>query len=208
MFMNSIATVSTAPEATNLTTLDRVKLELGIENTDNDDLLEAKIAEASADIEASIGRTVCRAGITETFWPVTGGNLILDRYPVASIESVTVDDVLVTEWRLDTQTGILYRLDESGYQLSWYAAKSIIVVYTAGYIMPGETDRDLPYALEGAAIELVSSYWQARGRDASLKAEEIPDVIRREYWVGQVGSEGELPPSVVTKIAPYRRAQV
>lgn len=208
MFMNSIATVTTAPEATDLTTLERVKLELGIDNTDNDDLLEAKIAEASADIEASIGRTVCRAGITETFWPVTGNTMILDRWPVASITSVTVDDVLLdaSEYRLDPETGILYRLDASGYPCTWYAAKSIIVVYTAGYIMPGETDRDLPYALEGAAIELVSSYWQARGRDASLKAEEIPDVIRREYWVGQVGSEGELPPSVVTKIAPYRRA--
>lgn len=212
MLMENIATVTVNPEATNLTTLDRVKSELGISGTDHDEILEAKIAEASADIEAHLGRTLSRVTISETFWGGSGysAKILLDRYPVVSITSVTVDDVLVDadEYRLDPDTGILYRLDTNGYPCTWTWVKSVVIVYVAGYLLPAEADRNLPYSIEGAAVDLVSSYWQSRGRDSTLRSENIPDVISREYWVGAVGAEGELPPSVVAKIAPFRRAQV
>jgi hypothetical protein len=51
----------------------------------------------------------------------------------------------------------------------------------------------------------MSDYWAAKGRDPSVKSEEIPGVIRTDYWVGAVGEAGELPPRVVMKLAPYRR---
>lgn len=210
--MMSIATVTVSPDATRLSTLDRVKSELGITSNDLDDLLGAKLDEATSDIEAHLGRTLARATLTQTFWgdPWGAEYLILDRFPVASVTSVTVDDKLVdaSEYRLNTQTGQLFRLDSSGYPCVWTWCKSVIVVFPAGYIMPGESGRDLPFALEAAALSLINSYWQSRGRDPLVKSEDVPGLGSVEYWVGSVGQSGELPPDVVSKISPFRRPQV
>ena len=210
--MRSIATVTTAPDYTALTTLDRVKLELDIESTDTDAILTAKINEASSDIESHLTRDLPRAGLTETFWgdPFCAEYLMLARWPVAEITSVTVDDVEVdaAEYRLDDATGLLYRLDASGYPCVWTWCKDIVVVYAGGYLMPEDTSPTLPASLEGAAVELVASYWLSRGRDPRVRSESIPGLGEVAYWVGAVGSAGDLPPSVVSKISPFRRAQI
>lgn len=210
--MESIVVITTAPEATRLTTLERVKSELNITTETTDDLLAAKIDEASSDIEAHLGRTLNRATLTQTFWgePYGAEYLILDRAPVASITSVAVDDVVVDadEYRLDGRTGQLFRLDSSGYPCVWWWCKSVIVEFVAGYLLPGEDDRDLPFAIESAAIALINSYWQARGRDPLVRSESIPGLGDVAYWVGSVGESGDLPPDVQTKISPFRRPQV
>jgi uncharacterized phiE125 gp8 family phage protein len=204
-------TVTTAPEFTALTTLDRVKLELDISTSDNDALLTSKIREASGDIESHIGRTLCRAGLTERFWGEGCAEyLILSRWPVVSIASVTVDDEEIddAEYRLDNETGQLYRLDTSGYAIAWTWCKDVVIVYTGGYLMPEDTSPTLPAVLEGAAVELVASFWLSRGRDPRVRSESIPGLGEVSYWVGAVGAAGELPPSVVSKISPFRRAQI
>lgn len=210
--MRSIATVTTAPAFQALTTIDRVKLELDISTSDSDALLYSKILEASADIESHIGRALPRAGLTERFWgnPFCVEYLVLNRWPVATITSVTLDDVAVDsdEYRLDAETGQLYRLDESGYPCMWEWCKDVVVVYTAGYLMPEDTSPTLPAVLEGAAVELVASYWLSRGRDPRVRSESIPGLGEVAYWVGSVGVHGDLPPSVVSKISPFRRAQI
>lgn len=209
--MRTVVTVSTPPAETDLTTIDRVKLELDLTDVDTsrDNLLGYKIAEATSDIEAHLGRVLCRAGLTQTMWgdPGCAEYLILDRYPVASIASVTIDDVAVasSEYRLDAKTGLLYRLDASGYPSVWTWCKSAVIVFTAGYIMPGETNRDLPEALEAGAVDLVMSYWVSRGRDPLVRSEDIPGLGAVQYWVGAVGEAGQLPPGVLSKIAPFRR---
>lgn len=208
--MRSILTVGTAATVTRLATLDRVKLELDITGTSKDEILGAKLDEASADIEALLGFVVARETVTETFWfeatDVAPEYLTLDRTPVASIASVTVDGVATTYYRLDDVAGQLYALDSNGYPCRWYFCKSIVVEYTGGYLLPGQSGRNLPVGIEGATIELMTDYWSAKGRDPSLKSEEIPGVISQSYWVGTVGDAGELPPRVQMKIAPYRRA--
>lgn len=212
--MRSVVTITTPPDETRLTTLERVKVELSVTGEGSDDQLRAKIDEATSDIEAHIARTLCRATITETFWP-SGGvicaeALILSRYPVAEVVSVTVDGdaVASTEWRIDVEAGLLYRLDASGFPSFWSACKAIVVVFEGGYRLPGEDGRDLPPAIEAAAISLLNSYWQARGRDPMVRAEDIPGLGSVQYWVGAVGEAGSLPPDVVSKIAPFRRPQV
>lgn len=206
--MQTIATVTTAPERTALTTLDRVKLELNISGEASDTILTAKINEASSDIEAHISRTLASAGLTERFWgePYCAEYLILNRHPVGTIASVTVDDVAVDagEYRLNAETGQLYRLDANGYPFVWTWCKDIVVVYTAGYELPGSDNPTLPAAIEAAAVELVTSYWTAKGRDPTIRSEDIPGLGAVTYWVGAVGASGELPPSVVSKIAPFR----
>jgi uncharacterized phiE125 gp8 family phage protein len=211
--MEHIATITTAATITALTTLETVKEELGITTTSSDAILTRKIDEATSDIEAHLGRTFCRETITETFWGwvwKAPEYLTLDRAPVASIASVTVDDVTLSsnEYRLDADTGILYRLDPSGYPWAWCWCKSIVVVYDGGYLLPGQTDRNLPAAVEGGAIALMGNYWIARGRDGSVKSEEVPGVMRIDYWTGAVGTAGELPPDVTTRLAPFRRVLI
>lgn len=207
--MRSIATITTPPERTALTTVGRVKSELDIEGEASDELLAVKIAEASSDIEAHIARILCSAGLTETFWGGSGcaEYLILARAPVTAVASVTVDDVAVdsSEVRLDADAGLLYRLDSSGYPCAWTWCKSVVIVFTAGFELPGADNPTLPASLESAAVDLVSSFWQSRGRDPLVKSEDIPGLGSVEYWVGSVGEAGELPPGVAAKISPYRR---
>jgi len=82
------------------------------------------------------------------------------------------------------------------------------VAYTAGFILPGASGRNLPYAIEGAVVALVSDYWASSGRDPTLRAESIPGVIERQFWVGAVGEAQLLPPRVLASIAPFRRLLV
>lgn len=210
--MRSLVTVTTAATVTKLTTLARVKAELDITDGSKDSILNSKIDEASSDIEAYLGYSVKRETVSERFWQAPQSEipeyLILDRTPVAAITSVTVDDVEVDsdEYRLDPDTGQLYRLDASAYPSRWEVAKSAVIIYAGGYLLPGETGRDLPYAIEAAAVELVQDFWFAKGRDPTAMEEEIPGVMRVRRWVGAVGQTGELPPSVQSKLAPFRRA--
>lgn len=210
--MRSIVTVASPASDTALTTLARVKLELNITVTAYDVVLQDKIDEASDDIEASLGFRVVRESAVETFWHEQYDSfpdcLVLDRTPVASIASIVVDGETydVSRWRIDPNTGELFALDSNGYPCLWLFFKSIIVTYDGGYILPPATNSDLPKGIEGACIDLVSSFWAAKGRDPAVKSEEILGVISKQYWVGAVGEDGELPPSVVMKLAPYRRA--
>jgi hypothetical protein len=214
--VRSVLTVTVANSDTMLTTLNRVKLELDITGADTqrDMLLNLKILEASDDIEAALGFTVRRETVQETFWHEASDYapeyLVLDRTPVSMITSVTVDDIPadVSRYRLDAATGQLYALDPAGHPGRWLFWKSIVVAYAGGYILPAESHSNLPNGIQGACVELMSDYWAAKGRDPSVRSEEVPGVGTIQYWVGTVGDPGQLPPRVVMKLAPFRRAVV
>lgn len=212
--MRSIVTVTVPADDDALTTLDRVKLELGITNRLSDKVLQAKIDEASDDIEAALGFHVAQETVVETFWheqyDSTPEKLVLGRTPVASIASVVIDGMTVdpSAYRVDPKTGELFALC-NGYPSCWVFCQGVVVSYDGGYVMPSEGDDcTLPPGIQGACIALVSSFWAARGRDPTLRSEEIPDLISATYWVGAVGEDGELPPDIVTKLAPFRRPVV
>lgn len=207
--MRRIVTVVTPPSSTDVTTLARVKSELGITVSTYDTLLEAKINEASSDIYAYLRRDLARATVSERIWDFDSSTtrIVLSRRPVVSIASVTLDDVAVTtaEYRLDAESGILYALDLNSDASVWCITDEIVIQYVAGYIMPGESGVNLPAAIEGAAVELVSSYWFARGRDPTIRSENVPGLAAVTYWVGAVGGdESMLPPGVVAKLAPWK----
>jgi len=214
--MRSVLTVTSPNSDTMLTTLARVKLELDITGADTqrDMLLNIKILEASDDIEAALGFTVRRETVSETFWHEASDYapeyLVLDRTPVATLTSVTVDDIPAdaSRHRLDAETGQLYALDPTGAPGRWLFWKSIVVAYAGGYILPAETGKTLPSGIEGACVELMSDYWASKGRDPSVRSEDVPGVGAIQYWVGTVGDPGELPPRVVMKLARYRRVLV
>lgn len=214
--MRSIVEVTTAATATALTTLARVKSELGIANAASDAVLTSKIAEASSDIAAVLNFVPQRETVTETFWDVGSREyLALQRLPVTAIASVTIDDddpLESDEYRLDAEAGLLYQLDDDGYSVGWCASKQIVVAYTAGYALPGQPGRNLPEAIEAAAVELVQDFWFARGRDPTAMEEEIPGVMRVRRWVGTVATAGgdvaaALPPNVMAKLASFIKAR-
>lgn len=211
--MRSIVTVASPASDTALTTLERVKLELDIASgdTSSDVVLQDKIDEASDDIEAALGFRLVRESAVETFWheqyDTAPERLVLDRTPVATIASVVVDGVVLeaSAYRFDPNTGELFALC-NGYPSVWIFWKSVVVTYDGGYILPPASNSTLPKGIEGACVALVSSFWAAKGRDTTLRSEDIPGLISNTYWVGAVGEEGELPPDVVVKLAPFRRA--
>jgi uncharacterized phiE125 gp8 family phage protein len=222
--MRSVVEIVTPAESELLTTLDRVKSELQIATDANDEMLKAKIAEASSDIQAAVGKRLPREDVKETFWhdhdvhPLRAarfGNpaqttLFLNRTPVSAIASVTVDDIALdsSQVRLDPDAGLIDRLSPDGFPCSWCFCKSVIVTYTGGYVLPGNTGRSLPYGIEGAVVALVSDYWASRGRDPTLRSESIPGLIDRQFWVGAVGDPGLLPPRVLASITQFRRPAV
>jgi hypothetical protein len=222
--MRSVVQVVTPAGSELLTTLSRVKGELNITTGANDEILTAKIAEASSDIQAAIGYRLPSEDVTETFWhddphrlrhaPHLGNpaetTLFLKRTPVSAIANVTVDSVVLdpSAYRLDPGAGLLDRLSPDGFPCSWCFCKSVVVAYTAGFVLPGVKGRNLDYGIEGAVVALVSDYWASRGRDPTLRSESIPGVIDRQFWVGAVGDPGLLPPRVLASIAPFRRPAV
>lgn len=221
--MQSIVTIAAPVATVRLTTLDRVKQELNIDDNRKNAILQTKIDEASSDIQAAMGYRLPSEDVTETFWhdspqylgyhssPLYGRAdstiIFLKRTPVSKITSVTVDDDVLdpTEYRFDEGAGLLYRIDGSGYPCHWWFGKSVVVVYTAGFILPGESGRNLEPAIEGAVVALVSSYWFNKGRNGMVKSENIPGVRQVEYWVGAVGDPELLPPRVLASIAQFRR---
>lgn len=212
--MRSILTVTAPATDFDLTTLARVKSELNITGTDSDTILGQKIEEASDDISSALGFVVAKETVSEDFWYESGDAapeyLVLNRTPIRSIASVTIDGVVIDSslYRLDAKIGQIFALDASGYPFAWLFCKNIVIAYDGGYILPAESASDLPSGIQGACVDLVSSYWLSRGRDAAVKSVDIPGVRTVDYWVGAVGEEGELPPSVQAKLMPYRRVNV
>lgn len=224
--MQSKLDIVTPASNRKLTTLARVKSELRITGSADDALLDSKIEEASSDIQLALGWAVASEAVQETFfhehrqqlgygfgWRADGHqseSLILRRKAVSAITSVTVDDVVLdpSEYRLDADAGILYRIDSLGYPCLWLFAKSIVVLHVAGYVLPGTNGSNLPASIEGATVELLESFWLGRGRDPLIKSEEITGIRRVEYWVGTVGDPEQLPPDVLRRIAPLRRPRL
>lgn len=208
--MKSIITVTSPSSYQYLTTLDRVKQELSITDNGSDAILTAKISEASSDILARIWPRP-RETVTETFYPEPGqsvsrAQLMLSRWPLVSVTSVTLDDSAVVSYRIDAEAGMLLYLADDGYRSCWTFSKSAEIVYVGGFSMPGEVAQPtLPPALEAACVELVSSYWFSRGRDSLVRQETVDGAGSTTYWIGAVGESGSLPPSVESKIAPYKR---
>jgi hypothetical protein len=207
--MRSIVNVTTPATNERLTTVARVQADLGI--TGNDAEITTAIEEASSRIEAELGYHLALESVTETFRPVVGyemaGEALLDRTPIVSIDSVTMDGTPVVEWDHDPVNGRLLQLS-SGTKIWWKFCNALTVNYSGGWVMPGEVDRTLPPALESACVAYVRSIWFSRRRDPLVKSVDVPGVISRDYWVGGIADVGALPPEVAVMLGPFKRLRV
>ena len=198
--MNSILEITSYSPTQDLTILATVKTDIGIDSNDENDRLSMWIRQASSMIAAHCDRVFGMETLLETFRPTTPfEQLVLTRYPVASITSVVEDGttLLTTDYEADLAKGLMRRLS-SDTPYCWPARK-IVVAYRAGY----ELLDGLPHGLERACLSLVKLMRAQSSRDSMAKRIEIPGVETIDYWVGKIGENGALPPDVVDLVAPY-----
>lgn len=226
--------VVTAASKTAITTLAAVKTDLKIGNGSEDAYLNGKILQVTDEIldylniaRASDGtRNLAQETLKETFRAsehhrrfsqvpllLTYGfgaghhKLMLSRRPVMSVISITEGSTVLTPDQYEIkQDGTLTRLS-NGIPIRW-ADTTIVVIYIAGWVMPGQSGRNLPYSIEAAAFDYIKMVRAAQTRDPMVKSENIPGVLETEYWVGQLGADGSLPPSVASRLDRYRRVLI
>jgi uncharacterized phiE125 gp8 family phage protein len=192
-----------------LTTLDAVKAELSIAGTDEDAALTALIVQVSATIETHCNLQFGTRTVTDTFRNrVRREALVLRAIPVTAIDTVTESGTELdpTYYELDSaKSGLLLRLDGSD-NLSCWAAGKISVVYTAGYVLPGNEGANLPADIERACIDLCVRGYHNTGRDRSLKSEEVPGVIK-QTWETSAPASG-LSEDITSRLNPYRQVAI
>jgi hypothetical protein len=134
-----------------------------------------------------------RETVSET-WRGARHSLMLERYPVGTITSVTVDGVLAPATDYELDGSFLYRLCDDE-RVAWTGAKSI-VVYAGGY-------NPIPADLSRACLDLAVNLSAVSGRDSTIRSVNIADVesvsFRDEANGGGVKSQ-----SVIEALNLYR----
>lgn len=190
-------TVVTPASSTDLASLDAVKAALDITDTSEDQTLPPLIARASAAISAYCNRTFALEMVEESFGTVRGG-VVLGRYPVTSITSVSENGIPLgtAEYEADLRIGVIDRtllMDPGGR----FDRGRTVVRYTAGYALD-----DMPGDIVQALVLLVAHFRSTNGRDPLLRAEETTDIERLEYFIQ---TDQALPGPVRALLDPHRK---
>jgi hypothetical protein len=201
--MDSNVTVINAAASQDLTTLATVKTIMGITGSAQDALISLLIPMGSNEVASFCNRVLGQETVSQRFflnWHDRPEILQLDRFPVASIASVTEGDQVLSasDYLLDAPNGRLRRLS-SDVQTCWSSQK-IVVEYVGGYALLGE----LPNAIETACIKRVSMLLHEAGRDPSVRQISIPGVIERSYWVGAEASDPVIK-DIERMLNPFRK---
>lgn len=184
-------TVSTIAASTRLTTVARVKSELGITASTDDTLIGDLVDRASAAVVSYCHRPFAREVYSETLPGFGDIHLQLARTPlVGSPSSVTFDSNTITDYSVaDAEQGWLYRragwgsttqrypglmgfgawLDH-GWPMPMQDEPSYTVAYTAGYILPSENYTAITISADSADNSFNDT---ASGFPALLKAGDI-----------------------------------
>lgn len=211
--------VVTPATVTALTVLARVQAELGLETGTDDDILLDLIDRASSAIARETNRVFGRETVTETL-DGSGSRLLgLSRTPIVSVSAVTEDGTAITDYSVeDAAAGALYRADgwgrssglrmwgaeafSSGYILPGYQDRRYSVTYVAGYLLPAESDANLPGAVEQACIETVKAWYLARDADPGISSVGIGQ-LKVTYVSGSNVPSGSLPASALGLLRNY-----
>jgi hypothetical protein len=206
-------TITSPATNRHLTTLDAAKIELGLSDTSQDSVLGTMIDQMSSLVETYCNRVFALETVSETMRlpqgrldrPIPGVKLLqLERWPVVSVSSVYENGTLLDglNWYVDLSLGHLFRLDD-GKKICW-TNEIITVAYQAGYVLPGDTGRNLPADIELATLELIRTRFLTKGRDPTIRSVNIPGVMQTDYWVGGMSDNGAIPPNVAGILDQYR----
>jgi hypothetical protein len=158
-------TTTVAASTRNLTTMATVLQDIGADGVGADLLLmESLIAQASAAIERACQTIFAQQTYTEILEQQRDPLLLLRYRPIVSVTSATIDTTAVTDYRIhNAAAGMLVR------RLGWKTPSdedpTVTVVYTAGYLLPGQTaivasGPTLPVDLQRITLEVVK-IWHA-----------------------------------------------
>lgn len=216
---NQITRVVTPAASYNLVDIATVKTLLGITTTAEDAYLTLLISQVSALAANFCNRVFPVETVEDTFWPQRRGYwqeprrlappLILTRYPVVTVNSVTegvggVQPSVLTadvDYKLNAINGELLRLDFLGYPLPWNA-DAIVVNYSGGYAT-------IPPDLVMAIVSWIKAIRASQTRDPNLKSETVPGVYSASYSTGGTGDAPfGMPPEVAGALAAYNVALV
>jgi hypothetical protein len=197
-------TVDVKSDTYDLTTLKTVKDLLKVKTGARDFELRGFIRQASSIAAKHCKRVFAKETVTETLRCVRKPFVALQRYPVSSIISVTADGSILasSSYEVDSDRGMLYQLSGKA-RISW-CYEELIINYVGGYdLLKGANP--LPDDVEKAALELVKAMYHASSRDPAVKSEEIPGVMSKTYYVGELSPDGPLPPLMVQYLEQYVR---
>lgn len=181
-----------------LITIEDLKLDLSIEDDDEDERLEASITRLSKLIASECGRIFGLSFGVETFefdqgeTTRPGSKLSLSLYPVDEIESVVLNGSEVEDYTVDKDAGLIWI---NG--VSW--SGTVVVTYSGGYNLPD----DAPAELQSAVIEAVRERRLTAGQDTSVQSTGSGDT--RVSYFNARESSGSLPQGVLSLIARFRR---
>ncbi len=161
-----------------LTTLATAKRELGVTDAAQDARITDLIREASDLVaqwcnRSGFGRETLRQTERLTS-PVDV--LVLQRDLGVLVSSVTEDGVALTDGEYEHGGVLLYRL-RGNVRLPW-TARTVIVEYQAGFVLPDEA----PQALERACLDLLAGLWHGQGRDPAVRNETTEGVGAVGYF--------------------------
>lgn len=206
--MYSILTVTTAAASYDLTTLTNVKAELNIKDGSSDTILKRYIGGASQAAMQYCNRVFAVESLSEQFLPglITRRirsvvqQLQLTRWPLVAVSSVTENAnllVLGTDYLTDPANGQLTRIgSNAGFDRPWRTLP-LTIAYSAGY-------EEIPADIEDAVIRMITRRFSAKGRDPNLKAETIPGIAERQWWIATGAESGNMSPDVADILDNYR----
>lgn len=172
--------------------------------THPDSKLEPLIDQASAAIHRHVKRTFALERVREDLQLGRTEVVILARSPIVTLHSATeYDGVTLTssDYLLDSATGLLTRYREP--RGIWWSCGPAQIEYTAGYLLPGEEDRNLPHDVERAALLVVNAYLTGMTRDPLLRSESVEGVGSQSFTV--MGADHALPsPEALSLLKDYR----
>ncbi len=212
-------TVSSAAESGDLTTISRVRAEIGNSTEDIDDLLEHMVHEASDTIVKFTGREFKKETLVETLPGFGRPRLLLTRTPIVSISQISFNGSTVSSTLYvieDADAGVVFK--ETGWfnteqvglvlttrRVPGTAKRDYSVTYIGGYVLPSFSStetRTLPYGLERATVETVKTWIKERSRDPTIKSEKIGDFWAATY---QSATQSGLPKSVENMLKRWQR---
>ncbi len=210
MSIKVITTVISAATTYDLTTLAIVKDELGVLDGSKDSTLKRYITSASAAASQYCNRKFQLEGMQDEFWPerelyqyqLPGGVdvLQLSRWPVVSpVTSVVENGITLvegTDFRVDYDSGRLFRLDQNQYPRKW-CAWPIVAKYNGGFA-------DIPDDVDDAIVRMVTRRYSAKGRDPNLKQQSVPGVIEQQWWIATGTESGNMSPDITDVLDNYR----
>lgn len=207
--MQLITTVTDQASSYDLTSLVNVKSELsiGASVTTSDAVLRRYITSASSAAINYCNRVFVVESIQDQFLSKGATRLIgdrpdvlqLSRWPISDLTSVAVDGTALvenTDFLTDVTTGQLTKIDSDGNRRNW-CGQSIIVVYDGGFDA-------IPADVEDAVIRMVTKRYRAKGRDSTLKQQNIPGVLEQSFWIATGADAGNLTPDIADILSNYR----